>query len=90
MRIRIIISALIILLLAALATAYIPLEYQTSNHMSDYDVYTVSKDHMDQRWAFDNMRQLMISYTNSGRSRSQLDTKMEFYNNIKIRKSVTN
>jgi len=83
---KVIISALIILLLSVSASAYIPLEYQTSSYMSDYDVYSVSKDHMDQRWAFDNMRQLMISYTNSGRSRSQLDTKMEFYNNIRTKK----
>jgi len=81
---KVILIFIISLLFIAQASAYIPLEYQTSTHMSDYDVYTVSKSHIDQPWAFDNMRQLMISYTNSGRSRSQLDTKMEFYNRLRI------
>ncbi len=79
---RIIIAISIIILLASTVNAHVPDQYKNKQFMTDYDVYMVSKDHMDQSWAVDNMKQLMINYTNSGKCRSCLDTKMEFYGNL--------
>jgi len=83
---KIIIAVSIIILLASTVSAYVPDQYKNKPIMTDYDVYQVSLKHMDQPWAIDNLNQLMINYTNSGKCRSCLDAKMEFYNNLLIQK----
>ena len=80
--IKVSIMVILILSLSVNAQAYVPKEYQNKQYMTDYDVYMISKDNLDKQWAYDNIRQLMISYTNNGRCSSCLDIKMEFYNNI--------
>ena len=82
----ILIAMSVMILMASTVSAYVPDQYKNKPIMTDYDVYQVSLKHMDQPWAIDNLRQLMINYTNSGKCRSCLDDKMEFYRNLLMQK----
>lgn len=76
MKIKIIISILIMLILSINAQAYVPKEYQTNPYMSSYDVYKVSINHVGEKWADYNLEDLLKWY---GRPRCLqcLDESME-------------
>ncbi len=88
-KIKAIIVILILLVIVPLSSGYVPPEERNKPYMTDYDIYSVSKNRMYQSWAQDNLRQLMISYTNSGKCWSCLDAKMEFYHNLLLKKVKT-
>lgn len=65
---KVIIVLLIILLAVSQASAYtVPEQYRTGEHMNDVEVWAVSEQHIGEKWAQDNLRQMAQNgYTNAG------------------------
>lgn len=76
-KLKIITALLIVILLTAAASAYVPKEYQTSPFMSSYDIYKVSIQHIGQRWANYNLEELMDDYSARPNCLPCLDASME-------------
>ena len=67
---KIIIALILMIFLISTAQAgYVPKEYQTEAKTikNDIDLYKFAVKYIDQRWAYDILRQLAMQYTNNGR-----------------------
>ena len=79
---------MLIISLSVTVQAYVPKEYQNKPYMTDYDIYKISKEHINEAWAKDNIEDyLIIKYTNGWRCHSCLDEVMQrkFDTEIKIK-----
>lgn len=82
---------LTIIMLAFTASAYVPPELRTGEHMSEYEVVKVALTAYDagarDRWVMDTLEDAVIHHTNSGRSVNDYQQLREWLRKVENQKS---
>jgi hypothetical protein len=81
------ILGILLLFLTTTISASVPVEYRNKEYMTDYDIWLVSKEHPDQKWAKYELELLLLRYTNGWRCYSCLDEVMirKFETEVKVK-----
>jgi hypothetical protein len=82
---------LTIIMLAFTASAYVPPELRTGEHMTEYEVVKVALTAYDagarDRWTMDTLEDAVIHHTNSGRNRENYQQLREWLRKIENQKA---